>query len=317
MNKFYGLLILLSTTLFSHCGPVASEEEITENTELLSDDEVKGIYLLSAKCFSCHSPESSTIAPEFASIRTAYIQEFEEKEAFISHMLTFLQQPTNENAQMKEAVKQYGLMPKLLFTDQELQYMLNYLYERGTSTEQILADYTALSSLPSPVFETDYLSKGMEIAMATKSALGKQLMQAIQEKGTEQAVAFCNTVALPLTDSVAKVWNATVKRVSDQPRNPKNTAQPEELAIIATFKTALQHGEPIKPIVVFPPSGKAKAIGYYPIETNAMCLQCHGLPQTNITTTVYNRIKQLYPNDKATGYGEQELRGIFVVEMFD
>jgi cytochrome c551/c552 len=317
MKKFELLLLLFATVSFAACSNDVLEEAKPEHVTSMSDEQIKGIYLLSSKCFSCHSPESPAVAPDFASIRSAYINEFEDKELFISHMITFLQQPSIENSHMKEAVEQYGLMPKLLFTEQELQFMLNYLYERGVSSDQIKTDFEALASHPTPIFEADYLAKGMEIAMATKSALGKQLMQAIQERGTEAAVEFCNTVAIPLTDSVSNVWNAKVKRVTDFSRNPINVAQPEELSILKGFKETLLQGKQIKPLVIFPSSGSPKAIGYYPIETNSMCLQCHGKPDVDITTQIYSKIKQLYPSDKAVGYGEQELRGMFVVEMND
>jgi hypothetical protein len=46
-----------------------------------------------------------------------------------------------------------------------------------------------------------------------------------------------------------------------------------------------------------------------------MCLQCHGKPGTDISEATTAKLRQLYPNDKATGYGINELRGIWVVEM--
>lgn len=56
-------------------------------------------------------------------------------------------------------------------------------------------------------------------------------------------------------------------------------------------------------------------IGYYPIETNDMCMKCHGTPEKQITSETLSKIKKLYPTDKAFGYSENEIRGIFVVEM--
>ena len=58
-----------------------------------------------------------------------------------------------------------------------------------------------------------------------------------------------------------------------------------------------------------------KMVGYYPIVTNQMCLQCHGKAYKDINDATLNKINKLYPNDQATGYLENELRGIFVVEM--
>jgi hypothetical protein len=46
-----------------------------------------------------------------------------------------------------------------------------------------------------------------------------------------------------------------------------------------------------------------------------MCLQCHGKPNVDINEATLGQIEKLYPNDKAVGYGLNELRGIWVVEM--
>ena len=54
---------------------------------------------------------------------------------------------------------------------------------------------------------------------------------------------------------------------------------------------------------------------YYPIITNDMCLQCHGKMGSTMTQQTYTKIKSVYAEDKAIGYSENELRGIWVVEM--
>jgi hypothetical protein len=46
------------------------------------------------------------------------------------------------------------------------------------------------------------------------------------------------------------------------------------------------------------------------IPTVPMCLACHGQA---IAPSVAQKIAELYPNDKATGYSEGDIRGAFVV----
>ena len=58
-----------------------------------------------------------------------------------------------------------------------------------------------------------------------------------------------------------------------------------------------------------------KQNNYYPIVTNAMCMQCHGKKDLQIKPETLAAIGEFYPEDKATGYGENELRGIWVVEQ--
>jgi hypothetical protein len=160
--------------------------------------------------------------------------------------------------------------------------------------------------------EINYLEVGKELALETKSNLGQNLARAITEKGPEGAVEFCNIKAIPITDSMSLLLGAKIKRVSDQPRNPDNQANDVELAYIKKWKDAHANGVDLSPMIT---EVDQKMIGYYPIITNPMCMQCHGTPGKDINLATLAKIKNLYSTDKATGYNLEELRGIFVVEM--
>jgi len=148
--------------------------------------------------------------------------------------------------------------------------------------------------------------------MNTKAVLGKNLIVAIKNKGAEEAVAFCNTRAFNIVDSAGVALNTKIRRVSDFPRNAGNIANSTELNYIHNGKKAIVNGEKIKPLVQ---EIDGKMVGYYPILTNDMCMQCHGNTTTQIQPETFDKIKDLYPNDKATGYSSNELRGIWVIEM--
>jgi len=158
----------------------------------------------------------------------------------------------------------------------------------------------------------DYRMQGLQAAMQTKGALGGELMKAMEAGGPENAVAFCNTRALPITQEMSDRLGMDVTRVSDQPRNPANAAQGQELAIIASFKDALARGRQPAPALR---EHAGTVVGYYPIVTNGMCLNCHGVEGTDISPATQAVIDERYPQDRATGYGEKELRGLFVVTM--
>ncbi len=158
----------------------------------------------------------------------------------------------------------------------------------------------------------DYVEAGQNLALSTKSALGKNLITALSEKGAAGAVEFCNTRAIPITDSMSTALNAKIKRVSDKPRNAANNANEDELAYIAAWKSAQAKGEKHPPMMQ---EKNGKMLGYYPIVANQMCLQCHGKPNVDIDIETLDVINKLYPEDKAVGYSDLDLRGIFVVEM--
>ncbi len=72
---------------------------------------------------------------------------------------------------------------------------------------------------------------------------------------------------------------ATIKRVSDKPRNSKNKAKSLEEGYINIFKEEIKSNKESEPIVV---ESAENVNFYYPIKTNSMCLQCHGKPTSDI-----------------------------------
>lgn len=188
-----------------------------------------------------------------------------------------------------------------------------FFYACNTNSQKQTAEEAAkidVKKVEQPQF--DYLSEGKKIAGEAQSVLGKNLMNAINAKGTKYAVEFCNVEAIPLTDSIALVLGASVKRVTDKPRNSNNQANESQLDLINKMKEEMKVGNAPKSQVV---KMNGKMVGYYAIVTNQMCLKCHGDKNVDIEPGTYTKIKALYSSDKATGYAVNELRGMWVVEM--
>ena len=156
------------------------------------------------------------------------------------------------------------------------------------------------------------LETGQEMAMKTKAVLGKYLVTAIQDKGTEGAIEFCSTRAIQITDSMSTVLGSRLKRVAVRNRNPLNLASANELSYIQKINASLARNEKPKPQLK---ETTEIYTAYYPILTEQLCLQCHGDIKADIKPATHSTINRLYPGDKATGYKLNELRGIWVVEM--
>ena len=160
--------------------------------------------------------------------------------------------------------------------------------------------------------DPSYQQIGLNIAFKTKAQLGKHLMGTMKEKGAVAALEFCNIKAMQLTDSMAMVHNARIKRVSDKTRNPNNRANETELKYIEAFKNKLFNEEEIAPIIE---TINDSIYFYYPIITNSMCLKCHGMPNKEIDPKTLSTLKELYPTDKAVGYSENQVRGIWSIQF--
>lgn len=319
MKNRISIGIVMSVILVAG-GCVKEKKKEAETTPVSDTPAIRGegFRTLNQYCLSCHPAEKTAnpIAPSLAEIKEFYLEQTTDEEEFVNTFADFLSNPSDENTQMKEAVNQFGIMPNMGFSDEQYRAIAVYLYhtevEKPDWFETAFEGEKQKYLNDSPEGEVNYLEAGKEIALSTKATLGKNLLSAIKAQGTTQALTFCNERAIHLTDSMANALNASVKRVSDQNRNPENAADADELAYIESAKAEIDQSGKAAP-KVFEKGGKM--VGYYPIITNAMCLQCHGEAGKDIAGETLTRIAELYPEDKAKGYGENQLRGIWVIEM--
>lgn len=293
-----------------------------QNTITSNFDPLEAKKLMETHCYLCHSPSAvekqGRIAPPMVAIKARYIdKEGYNKAEFIQNVKEFVAHPTEEKALMYGAVKKHGLMPKQAFPEGSVEKIATFMFDyQIEEPEWFKAHWEGhgnknwtQSGKKLEEMETakTYADIGLDYALGTKKVLGKNLMEAIQQKGTMEALTFCNHKAIPLTDSMALHYKATIKRVSDRNRNPNNKANAEELKYITQFKKELSNKKEIKSITL---EKEDKVQFYYPIETNTMCLQCHG---KQIKPEVQRQILKLYPKDLAVGYNENEVRGIWSI----
>lgn len=273
-----------------------------------------GQQLMENYCSVCHTPQSSSnknrIAPPMIRIQEYYIDKNTSFEDFKKDFVDFLNTPSIEKAKMKGAVEKYGLMPYQRYPQEVLFQIAEYLYYNNPlDEEKSKTQETTLPIKSNSLTNAEKQTLGLNYANTTRQLLGQNLMGAIQKEGTMYALEFCNIEAIPLTRQMEEKHDAVIKRVSDKNRNPNNAANDEELYYITHFQKEIAAGQEPRPVVL---QADNQTRFYYPIITNAMCLQCHGKPE-NIQPDVLDKIYWLYPDDLATGYGENEVRGIWSI----
>lgn len=156
-----------------------------------------------------------------------------------------------------------------------------------------------------------YTNKGKEIAKESFNALSSLLMQQMKEGGAEQALPFCNTQASPIINNINQKYDVIVKRTSLKIRNENNNPTSEETEILKNYAVLKELGENLKPLVNLDESGKPHF--YAPIILKENCMVCHGNVGESVTIKTDSIIKSLYPNDKATGFKTDDLRGIWSI----
>jgi len=307
-------LIKLSVVFFSLVliGCQSNNQEKTDVESKISAEvfdtknPIDGKNLMITNCYACHgnsSPETKRIAPPFYGIKIHYKEFYKTETEFASAWISYLENPDSASSLMPKAIDNFGIMPKFGYNASVIEKIAHFIFNNDMKKTYEL-DSTSEEKVLDP------REQGKKYALSTKAQLGKNLMMAIKEQGTSNAVSFCAVHAYPITDSLAKVYDLSIKRVSDKPRNPQNKANETELGYINHFKTSLDKGFDIEAMVE---ETDELVNFYYPIITNQMCLQCHGEPGKNIDNATLTQLKSLYPLDKALGYDENQIRGIWSI----
>ena len=336
------LLIALASVLILSCND-SKKQNLSAYEIQMQANKHPGKKLMETNCYVCHSPTAGhddRIGPPMVAIKKHYINEDTTKEEFIAAMQAWIKNPNEDDAKMFGAVRRFGVMPKQAFPEETIEQIADYMFQFNIDQPEWFEDHfneeqgkhsgkgqgnskgmgkgngqgqgngIHKQQVQSNFEDLPDNERGLQYALTTKAVLGKHLMGTIQNKGTLEALSFCDERAYPLTDSMSVAHNAKIKRVTDKPRNPNNLANAEELGYLNTFKTKLAANQEISPIVK---ATEDHVKFYYPIITNSMCLQCHGAPKQDIKPEVTAKLAELYPNDKAINYTVDQIRGIWSI----
>jgi len=203
-------------------------------------------------------------------------------------------------------------MPKYL-TYFGLLFLLGILLSRCSqpAADQQKAENNEGAASLSDEARQEYLKKGKTIASATFAALSGNLQAALKRGDVEEAAPYCQTVAMPLVDSLSEVYDARIRRTSLKVRNPQDEPSTEERRILQAYHRKAEAGEALSPRVELLETGE---VGFFaPIHIMPLCLKCHGKVGEDMAEKDYTLIKELYPDDEAIGYAEGDLRGMWSI----
>jgi hypothetical protein len=175
---------------------------------------------------------------------------------------------------------------------------------------------TASSDAPKqPVPDSLLMAKGVEISTAAFDKLSGALKRAMTDSGVAGAVPYCNLMAWPLLDTLARSHGVKISRTALRYRNPSNQPAAGEAVVLNRFAAQIEAGEPASPILERQ-EGQSPVF-YRPILLKEGCLPCHGVPGKDIAEENLKIIRGLYPNDQAVDFRTGDLRGMWVVENLE
>ncbi len=156
------------------------------------------------------------------------------------------------------------------------------------------------------------LAPGVQAADAAMRDLQQRLSARLQEElkkgGPAQALSVCRDEAQALTAETARAQGIRVGRSSHRLRNPGNAAPlwAEKWVQAGDSKKAAM----AEAVVV----DLGDRVGVLrPLPTAAVCTQCHGAAE-RLSAEVKALLEAAYPQDRATGFEEGDLRGFIWAE---
>lgn len=147
-----------------------------------------------------------------------------------------------------------------------------------------------------------------------------KLLASMKEHGAAGSIEVCSQVAPEIAETV-QTETMSVRRVTLKVRNPEDEPDAYERATLERLEALYASNPESKPgevaeIVDMP--GQGQVLRYMkPLYIAKPCLSCHG-PAETLDEAVKARLAELYPEDRATGYEDGDLRGaVSVVAKLD
>ena len=140
-----------------------------------------------------------------------------------------------------------------------------------------------------------------------------ELQSSLKSEGAVAAIKHCNSVVPDIARGINEDAAWQIGRTSLKVRNPENTADNWERAVLLQFEKRKKQGEAVNILQyheIVEKDGHSTFRYMKAIPTQPVCLTCHG---EKISASVADKLKQLYPEDQATGFKIGDIRGAFTV----
>ena len=163
--------------------------------------------------------------------------------------------------------------------------------------------------------EPAWVGDARKVAASVPPKLLVVLTEEIAKGGPEGAILVCRDKAPQLAKAASEETGWNIRRVSLRNRNPRAVPDAWERAALEDFDRRAAAGETpitLEKAEIVTEDGKQSYRYMRALPVQELCLNCHGLPE-RLTPAVKDRLKTLYPDDKAVGYRPGEVRGAMTI----
>ena len=169
-----------------------------------------------------------------------------------------------------------------------------------------------LAAFPAHAADEALFTEARKVATTLPPKLLAALQEEISKSGAEGAIPVCKDLAPGMAGELSRETGWKIKRVSLKARNDAR-AIPDawEKAALEDFDKRAAAGEPPAALE------KGERIGseyrfVKALPVQGLCLACHG-PVDKLSPAMKTALGKHYPNDRATGYSEGQIRGVISV----
>jgi len=160
-----------------------------------------------------------------------------------------------------------------------------------------------------------WVGEARKVAGSVPPKLLAVLTEEIGKNGPDGAILVCRDKAPQLAKAASDETGWSVRRVSLRNRNPRAVPDGWERAALEDFDRRAASGESattLEKAEIVTEGGKQSYRYMRALPTQSLCLNCHGSPE-QLTPAVMEKLKALYPDDKAVGYRPGDIRGAMTI----
>lgn len=173
-----------------------------------------------------------------------------------------------------------------------------------------------LPACPVTAEEAPWVAEARNVATSMPPKMMAVLKEETQKGGPANATAVCREKAPVMSKAVSEQSGWEIRRVSLRVRNPKAVPDDWERAVLEDFDrraAAGEDGAKMEKSELVVEGGKTVQRYMKALPTQALCMTCHGAPNT-LDADLTEQLRKLYPDDKAVGYRPGDIRGAITMK---